>query len=192
MNGNNWNYRPTWVQLALRKNLIGAEIGTLKGTNAHFMLSNLNIEKLYLIDPYYKQSEEFKDDERPYIPGTYDEEAHNIAKRVLSKFKNIEWLIGTTEQVIDKIKNDSLDFCYIDGCHEFEFVKKDIELCLPKVRIGGVLGGHDFHKDHKGVIKAVTDIFLIDEIFVGNRDWWVIKDSVMAQVQNWENKRIKI
>jgi hypothetical protein len=176
MNGNNWHYRPTWVQLALRKNLVGAEIGSLKGTNSHFMLSNLNIKKLYLIDPYFKQAKEFEGVERPYIPGTYDEEAHNIAKKVLSKFQNIEWLTGTTEQVIDKIEDDSLDFCYIDGCHEYEFVKKDIELCSPKMKTGraSVLGGHDFHKDHPGVVKAVIEKFTTDKLFVGNRDWWII------------------
>lgn len=171
----NWHYRPAWVQLALRRDLVGLEVGVAKGTNAHYMLNNLNIKKLYLLDPYFDQSEEFDESgERPYIPGTEHPDAYEIAKRVLKGFEDkIEWLIGTTEEVILPPEG-SLDFVYIDGDHSYEFVKKDIEICLPLVKFGGVLGGHDFVNDHPGVVKAVTEKFGIEKIFVSNRDWWTV------------------
>jgi hypothetical protein len=174
---NSWHYRPAWVQLGLRGDLVGAEIGVAKGTNAFYMLSNLNIEKLYLIDPYFDQSEEFNGDERPYIEGTKHPDAEEIARRILDKFKDkTEWLIGTTEDMIDKIPDESLDFCYIDGDHSYDSGKLDIELCLPKMKKGcsSVLGGHDFVKDHPGIIKAVLEKFGRNELFVANIDWWVI------------------
>lgn len=176
MNGN-WNWRPCWTQLALRKDLVGLEVGVAKGSNAFYILSNLDIKKLYLIDPYFDQSPEFTDDgERPYIEGTIHPEAEQIARKILHKFDDrIEWLIGKTEQMIHHIKDESLDFCYIDGDHKYASVKLDIELCLPKVRINGILGGHDFHKDHTGVVKAVLEKFDRNRLFVSNRDWWIIK-----------------
>ena len=173
----NWHYRPAWVQMALRKDIICAEIGTLKATNAHFMLSSLNIKKLYLLDPYFDQSNEFDDsDERPYIVGTKHPEAEQIARRTLKGFGDkIEWIIKTTEEGINFIPDNSLDFCYIDGDHKYESVKLDIKLCFPKVKIGGILGGHDFVSDHQGCVKAVLESFDKNKLFVGNRDWWTVK-----------------
>ena len=175
----NWHYRPAWVQLALWKDMVGLEVGVAKGTNARYMLSNLSIKKLYLIDPYFKQSDEFDGaGERPYIKGTEHPDAQEIAKKLLKSFEDkIEWLVGVTEQVIDKVPDNSLDFCYIDGCHEYESVKLDIELCYPKVKVGGVLGGHDFVEDHPGVVKAVLRANPDRGIFVSNRDWWIVKKT---------------
>ncbi|MBU0958693.1 MAG: class I SAM-dependent methyltransferase [Nanoarchaeota archaeon] len=174
---NNWAYRPAWTQLALRKDLVGLEIGVAKATNAHFILSNLDIKKLYLIDPYFDQSDEFDNSgERPYAEGTKHPDAEEIARRILKNFEyKVKWLISTTEEIINKIPDESLDFCYIDGDHKYEAVKLDIKLCLLKVKVGGVLGGHDFCDDHKSVVKAVLESFNRNQLFCGNRDWWIIK-----------------
>lgn len=178
---NNWHYRPAWVQLALWKDVVGLEVGVAKGTNARYILSNLKIKKLYLIDPYFKQSDEFDEaGERPYIEGTEHIDAQEIARKVLKPFEDkIEWIIKTTENGIIKILNNSLDFCYIDGDHNYESVKLDIELCYPKVKIGGILGGHDFVQEHQGVVKAWIERFGRDKLFVSNRDVWVIKNEKM-------------
>ena len=73
------------------------------------------------------------------------------------------------------------DFVYIDGNHSYDFVKKDIELYYPRVREGGVFGGHDFHamadKDY-GVARAVLEFVDKEGLqLFGKRsmDWWVIK-----------------
>ena len=153
-----WHYRPAWTQLALRENLVGCEIGVLKGVNANFILGSLSIKKLYLVDPYYEK------------------ENYEIAKKVLKDSEDkLEWLIGTTEEKANEIPDDSLDFCYIDGNHEYEFVKKDIELCYPKVKVGAILGGHDFCRGHEPVVEAVLERFNRNDLFVSNRDWWIIK-----------------
>lgn len=172
----NWHNRLTWTQLALRKDLIGCEIGVDKGINAYNILTNLNMKKLYLIDPYFPNSDEYDEfRERGFKEGEY-RPSYEYAKNLLSKFDNIGWLIGSTEDMIDKIPDNSLDFCYIDGDHRYKSVMKDIKLCLPKMKKENlsVIGGHDFVNDHLGVVKAWIEVFGREKLFVSNRDVWTI------------------
>jgi predicted O-methyltransferase YrrM len=41
-------------------------------------------------------------------------------------------------------ENGSLDFVYLDADHSFESAWQDLSVWYPKVRIGGILAGHDF------------------------------------------------
>lgn len=52
----------------------------------------------------------------------------------------------------------SLDFVYIDGLHEYESVKQDIEVWLPKIRAGGIIAGHDYNAGFPGVERAVKEV----------------------------------
>jgi len=183
-----WHYRPAWNCLGIREKLVGLEIGVDKGINACLMNIKLDIKKLYLIDPYFEQSDLetdlTEDGERPFIHPEEGEKrvlreaSYDIAKKNLKDngFENkVEWLIGTTEEMISQIPDNSLDFIYIDGSHEYKFVKQDIILSFPKLVYGGTIGGHDFIEDHLGVVQAVLEIFGVDQVFVTNRDWWVHK-----------------
>lgn len=53
----------------------------------------------------------------------------------------------------NSIANASLDFVFIDADHMEPSVTADIDAWLPKLRIGGWLGGHDY--GHAGVKAAV-------------------------------------
>jgi hypothetical protein len=50
-----------------------------------------------------------------------------------------------------------IEFCFIDGSHEYEDVKADILAYLPKVKKGGILSGHDYDRIWAGVIQAVDE-----------------------------------
>jgi predicted O-methyltransferase YrrM len=54
-------------------------------------------------------------------------------------------------------ENESLDFVFIDGNHWYDYVKKDIEAWLPKIKKGGIISGHDYEEN--GVSTAVREIF---------------------------------
>lgn len=67
---------------------------------------------------------------------------------------------GTNSWEAANCYNDgSLDFVFIDADHTYNFVKRDIMAWLPKVRINGIIAGHDFDWQHIGVIRAVTESF---------------------------------
>lgn len=51
--------------------------------------------------------------------------------------------------------DNSVNFCFIDADHRYAAVVADITAWWPKVRPGGVIGGHDWHIP--GVRRAVYD-----------------------------------
>jgi predicted O-methyltransferase YrrM len=146
--------------------LIGVEIGVDKGYNSKNMLLALSIKKLYLIDPYTSWVSNGK---------KLDYASFEKTKKMLRNFEDkIEIIKKTSEDAINDIP-DGLDFVYIDGNHDYEYVKKDIKMYYPKIKEGGVIGGHDFNATSLGVVKAVTEYFGFEKLQAGAIDWWVVK-----------------
>lgn len=54
-------------------------------------------------------------------------------------------------------EDNSLDFVFIDAGHDYKSVKEDIEHWFKKVKIGGIIAGHDCYLPD--VQKAVTEYF---------------------------------
>lgn len=167
-----WRPRPMieFVRKNLGDPLTGVEIGVRQGKNAEGILKTLSIRKLYLIDPY-----------EPYIEVNGElidpRNALQKCKERLSKFgEKVKFIIKKSSEAVNEIPDD-LDFVYIDGNHAYEFVKKDIELYYPKIKTGGVLGGHDFTPSTKGVFKAVMEFVTDNELKLHGEDtdWWVVK-----------------
>lgn len=50
------------------------------------------------------------------------------------------------------------DFVFIDANHTREFVRRDIDAWLPKIKPGGIIAGHDYNYPHE-VKEVVDDIF---------------------------------
>ena len=66
-----------------------------------------------------------------------------------------------SEAALADFEDGSLDYVYIDGNHLYEFVKKDLELSLRKVKSGGYITGDDYGPGgwwNGGVKKAVDEI----------------------------------
>lgn len=96
--------------------------------------------------------------------------------RKTSKYSNLKKFKGTSEEYAKTLLDESLDFIYIDALHEYEAVKKDIELWYPKVKKGGFICGHDYTDtpSYFGVIPAVNEKFgKPDRIFSDTS--WVVK-----------------
>jgi len=164
--------RPMFQFIKKRYNheLNGIEIGVYKGENANRILSNLNINKLYLIDIYKPFTRHKEEADYSHLK--------QIAIDNLSSFSNkISWIYKKSEDAVNSLPDNSFDFVYIDGNHDYEYVKKDIELYFPKIKSGGVMGGHDFRSTHLGVIRAVSEFADLNDIklFYKNSDWWFIK-----------------
>ena len=147
--------------------LTGVEVGVRQGYNAKSILSQLPINKLYLVDPY-----------RPYWENNILQPGFSIdvAKRVLVKFSDkIVFVRSSSADAIGLVPDD-LDFVYIDGCHEPEFIRLDLQIWYPKICSGGVLAGHDLHDPL--ILKEFIDFFRKheqDEVHALDKDWWLVK-----------------
>jgi len=80
-------------------------------------------------------------------------------------------IVGDSTATAAKFADHSLDFVYIDACHDYDKVKQDVEAWLPKVKPGGTIAGHDYDASHPGVIRAVGEIFGKDRIRVMTHSW---------------------
>jgi predicted O-methyltransferase YrrM len=65
----------------------------------------------------------------------------------------------------------SLDFVFIDACHDTPAVLRDIEVWLPKIRPGGILAGDDYGWD--SVRAAVDQRFPAANLTPSRWVWWV-------------------
>lgn len=148
------------------------EVGVEAGWHALDIYNALQPKMLYLVDPY-KQPESGNNSERS---------ANN-----LKDCPNHKFIVKPSHIAIDDVPNE-LDLVYIDGNHDYDNVKRDIECWSPKVRKGGIICGHDWRIE--GVNVAVKLIFPIinDSTPVEQRvgwgiendpdpfdDWWIIK-----------------
>lgn len=160
------------TSVLLTENLIGAEIGVFKGETTLHLAECPQIKKIYAIDPWIFNSQysdnkqlnrEFKKDNLlgPSVNANNWEELFKIISSKLS--------INPKIQIIKKHSNEAfipeiLDFVFIDGDHEYNVVKQDLEIWSSKIKNGGIISGHDYtwEKDKgtkRGVCLAVNEFF---------------------------------
>lgn len=79
-----------------------------------------------------------------------------------------EVLKMTTVEASRLYEDGHFDFVFIDAAHDYESVKEDIQHWLPKVRVGGWIGGHDYHeRKWPGVVQAVKGFVAGATIYPG-------------------------
>jgi hypothetical protein len=167
--------------------LTGIEIGVLAGQNAVELLTKLNIQKLYLIDPYKQYDSDI------YTQAQLDE-AKQFAHAKLEAFKDrIQWIpMGSSEAIAYFIDNDiKVDFVYCDGGHAKDEVLADINNYYPIAT--KYIGGHDYMTyegikedaiKYPGAARGVNDavieytknnglVYYCAQI--NHADWWIDK-----------------
>lgn len=134
--------RNSFPTLLHERSLIGfaVEVGTHRGEFAEALLSTWQGERLYCVDPYLSGY----NDKDPVSHSNRDDD-YLEAMRVLQPFhRRVSMVRMTSLEAARDFGKGSLDFVYIDGNHDFEYVNDDIYAWWPKLRFGGVLAGHDF------------------------------------------------
>jgi len=150
---------------------LGAEIGVENGYHAKTLFRNIEDLKLICVDPWtaYNQIPQEKTDER-----------YARCRRRLRNC-NVEYMRMKSMEAVGNIPDGLLDFVYIDGLHEFDPVMMDIICWTPKVRIGGIIAGHDYSTKHWkiGVAPAVNAYTRAHNI----REWYLT--SLADIVPSW-------
>ena len=149
---------------------VGAEIGVDKGEFSEVIAkSGL---KLYSIDTWFSY-----DDYKETRGQDVLDEIYEKAKRRLAPYPNCIVIRKSSVEAAKDFEDGSLDFVYIDGNHQFMYVAEDIAIWSKKVKVGGIICGHDYiytnPRTQAGichviyVVNAYTQAYKIE-------NWWLI------------------
>ncbi len=147
-----------------KKDLLVAEIGTFRGENAQNILENFpHIKTLYLIDPW----KEYLD-----YTGVENKMTSSILSSALKE--TIKRIKKFSDEAVKDLPEE-MDFIYIDGNHEYNYVKKDMKNYYSKLKKGGILAGHDIMTP--GVTKAFCEFVVENKLnpIIKHMDWIIIK-----------------
>jgi len=163
------------------------EVGSWKGRSASFMaVEIINSNKKIKFDcvDTWEGSIEHQLDDVIIEKKLYDTFLSNIesVKHVIKPIKM------TSVEASKLYEDNSLDFVFIDASHEYEDVKEDILSWLPKVKVGGVLAGHDYGDVFDGVVKAVDEIFNYTDLEI-SEGCFIYKKGVSEKFYNIEEQK---
>lgn len=116
----------------------GVEIGVEVGAYSEVLCKANPKLKLYAVDAW-KPYKTYRD----HVDGKKLERFYEEAKTRLAPYK-CEVIRAFSMDAVKMFQDESLDFVYIDGNHDFQNVTNDIHEWGKKVRKGGILSGHDF------------------------------------------------
>ena len=167
---------------------VGAEIGVDKGQfTEKFCKAGLAI---YAIDPW------------GYYPGYEDsrgqtklDQLHEHTKRILTPYPNCRIIRKTSMEAADEFADESLDFVYIDGNHEFKYVADDISVWSKKIRKGGVISGHDYIYTNPSTQAGVCHVIFVVNAYTNAykvKNWYLLgrkhkkhKDEKRDRFRSW-------
>lgn len=142
------------------KNSVGAEIGVDLAKFSMRMVKIINPKLLWLVDFWH-----------PSVLSTYPDYHPNLEKLAITARIAIEHVLkpmaagqvrvlcATSFNAARLVENESLDWVFIDAGHLFHETYTDLMLWYPKVKVGGIVSGHDFFRASPmfGVERAVRD-----------------------------------
>lgn len=155
------------------------EVGTLYGAFAAEVLSTWK-GQLFCIDPWRNQ------DDAVYFDGANKEDMEHIfaaAYNGVGRHPRCTLLRCMSLNGVGLFDDGELDWVFLDGNHATPAVRDDISAWWPKVKIGGVISGHDFFTryDNDTNSDALTAVMELAEILgvmphvTWCTSWWFIK-----------------
>lgn len=147
----------------------GAEIGVYKGEFTEKLcqagLRVHGIDPWIVYDNYRKHPKELAYDELMKV---------SVERLAPYDFRLIK---RTSMEALKYIPDESLDFVYIDGNHSLPYISEDIYEWSRKVRVGGIISGHDYFADNhnpywirachvKYAVDACAKIFEVNDYYI--------------------------
>jgi hypothetical protein len=147
---------------------IGAEIGVYRGDFSAQILKYVRPKRLHLIDPWHYETDPAYS--RTWYGGKIGVDQVHMDAVYESVVRRFRSEIDAGIVVIHRApSSDALrsfppkyfDWLYIDGNHQYEFVRQDLELGLAVTKPTGLLCGDDYHLNGwcgDGVVRAVDEM----------------------------------
>ena len=119
----------------------GVEVGVDRGLFSEILCKDNPNLHLYCIDPWISSTFPIGN---PYrAKQEYFDECYQEAKIRLAVYNTTIIKKISMEALVD-FKDNSLDFVYIDANHDFVNIIQDVHYWYKKVKMGGIISGHDF------------------------------------------------
>jgi len=135
------------------KGLIMVEIGCYAGESTSIFASAKHIKMVHAVDPWKNgyDKNDGASHKRPMeaVETIFDERMNSLCQGKYKKYKM------TGDEAVSLFEDESLDMVYLDGNHQYEAVKNDIQKWLPKIKKTGCITGHDWARG--SVQMAVTE-----------------------------------
>lgn len=146
--------------------LRGAEIGVQNGKYSKTICVVNPAMEFYAIDPWL---------EYPELPihGNQDDQDRAYENVVATMPPNCKVVRKMSLDAVKDFPDNYFDFVYIDGNHEFWSATMDIHSWLKKIRVDGIIAGHDYRRYYPRsfihvyqVVNAFTEAYAIKPWFV--------------------------
>lgn len=140
------------------------EIGTLAGDYAQFLLAT-NPASVDLVDVF--KANDWRDLNR-----FNKDEHYNFVKNRFKNNPEVKLYKGYSHEVLPTL-NKKYDYIYIDANHDYEHASRDLNLSLPLLAEGGIIGLNDYiYDDADHIVYGVIET--VCEFLDKNKDWEVI------------------
>jgi hypothetical protein len=156
---------------------IGVEVGVERGRYSGILCKEIPGVTLYGVDPWetYDGYIDYKDQQQL-------SDFREIAMERLKGFPNFIPIKEYSVQASKRFKDDSLDFVYLDGNHMLQAVIEDLNIWIPKLRVGGIISGHDYVPRWKSSKRCIQVIEAVKAYTAANDigPWFVTQGGNMA------------
>lgn len=168
----------------------GVEIGVCYGEHADSILSAWKGDCLFLVDPWREQTVQEYSDFLAYSPPDtivrqkfYENCLSQTKERMRGHPGRSAIVRDFSVPASGKFPDQFFAWVYIDANHAVEHVDADIKAWWPKVKMGGILCGHDY--DGPWGVKTAVDRFAASgklRLFItGDGENWLIQKPLTVK-----------
>jgi len=147
---------------------VGAEIGIYKGEYTE-RLCKAGL-KMFAIDPWIEVEGQGGSNRKARQDFLYGHACRTLAPYDCTVIRK------TSMDALQVFPDESLDFVYIDGDHSFRYIAEDICEWTKKVRIGGIVSGHDYFNTIASARKLICQVKSVVDAYtkvLGITNWYV-------------------
>lgn len=156
---------------------IFVEVGSFKGRSSVAMAENIRSSgkkiKFYCVDTW-EGSEEHKAGSRFEDRDVLSNKLYDVFTHNTREYKDIiNPIRKTSVDAAKDFKDNELSFIFIDAAHDYENVTNDLNAWYPKLKEGGLFGGHDWI--WSSVSQAAIDFTQKKglTVFGSGNIWWI-------------------
>ncbi|MBD1148644.1 class I SAM-dependent methyltransferase [Pelagibacterales bacterium SAG-MED30] len=132
---------------------IGLDIFEKNDENKSEIIPNTNFS-----NPFKKIYFEYIKKQDPY--------SIEAVRDLLKKFnKNVDLITGNSNKILKKINMSKIDYVFLDGGHDYDTVKNDLNNCIEVVNKSGTILCDDYNLSYAPGVKKAIDEFVKNNNF---------------------------